>query len=80
MEHVISDRTKRKAAKRRVLVYPARAKSLWKIEIYSDSGLFLSFAGKKGEEYESKKEFKEKYKEEIGKRKSQRWWEFKLFF
>ena len=80
MEHVISDRTKRKAVKRRVLVYPARASSKYKIEIYSETGLFLSFSGRKGEDIESKDEFKEKYREEIGKRRSERWWEYKLFF
>ena len=80
MEFVISEKTKRRAEKRNVLVYPAEGKSKYKIEVYDDHGLFLSFAGVKGEKRHTRVEFEAKFAKEIKVRKSRRWWQSKLFF
>jgi len=79
MEYVISERTKRRAEARDILVYPAEGNSKYKIEIYDDDGLFLSFVGIKGEKKWTKGEFEAKYAKEI-KQRGSRWWERKLFF
>ena len=80
MEFVISEKTKRRAEARNILVYPAEGKSKFKIEVYDDDGLFLSFAGIKGEKKQTKEEFKVTFAKEIKQRGSRRWWESKLFF
>ena len=76
-EYVISERTKRRAEKRNVLVYSAEANSEHKIEVYNDGGLFMFFIGTKGREY-ARQEFKVEFAEDLKVRKSRRWWQYKL--
>ena len=73
-EYVISEKTKRRAERHNVLVYPTDAESKHKIEVYDDDGLFMFYLGRKGKKY-AREEFEAKYARDLEVRKSRRWWQ-----
>ena len=77
LEYVLSEKTKARAERHNVLVYPAEAGSRFKVEVYNDDGLFLFFLGRKGKKY-AREEFEAKYARDLEVRKSRRWWQREL--
>ena len=87
MEYIISDRTKRKAHKKQVLIYPAEGKSKYKMEVYHErDGRFLGYAGRKGDDdYSALKEkhgkqFARFIRDEFRERLMKRKWEWRLLW
>jgi len=77
VEYVLTEKTKARAEKWDVLVYPAEVDSRYKVEVYNDDGVFLFFLGRKGKIY-APEEFKAKYARDLKVRKSRRWWQRQL--
>jgi len=77
LEYVLTDKTKRRAERHNVLVYPADAGSKYKVEVYDDDGLFICFIGRKGRKY-AREEFEAKYVRELNVIWSRRWWQREL--
>jgi len=76
-EYVIGEKTKARAEKWDVLVYPAEGNSKYKVEVYNDDGLFLFFLGRKGKKY-AREDFEAKYARDLKVIKSRRWWQREL--